>query len=315
MIKKRIYFVLFAFILCFSSIVHANSNLRFEEVYDIPFYQNDWVIGTTITVAVVGAAVFTTVTAGTGAPAAAAGASTVASAVAGGGAGSYMAGLSIIGGWVGGNAITGAAILNGASVALLGGTYKGMSVATKLFIRGLDVGEFGRIVLSKDNIEKNNIYVISLIPSDSIGTDKIENFLDSLEDINEELEDEDITKNTATVRVKNVANNIRTLVAQVLNKNNPSQDEREDAVIGAVTLYSLGFVDDFVKYITKIKVKNNEESFLLFLKSVAYFLKDDLDKANSYALRAISSEPEAIEPVMIRIMILDKMGKYAEVSI
>ena len=311
MMKRRIYSVFIVFILCASSTAHAgSSDLRFEEVYDIPLWQNDWFIGAAMTVAVVGAAAVTTMTAGTGAPAAAAGVSTVASAVAGGGAGSYMAGLSIIGGWVGGNAITGAAILNGASVALLGGAYKGMSTTTKLFVLGLERCEFGMTFL-QDKTEKNKLYVIDLIPSDSIGTDKIENLLDSLEDVNEDLEDADITEKTAEIRIKTIISDTHFLVSRILNKYNPSQDEREDAVMGAVLLYSLGFVDHFVKYITRIDVKN-DESFLLFLKSVACLLKNDPAEASKYALRSRYSEPEAIEPVMIRIMALDKMGKYTE---
>jgi hypothetical protein len=315
MMKKCIYFVFAVFMLYVSSTAHAgSSDLRFEEVYDIPFYQNPWVIVVTITAVTIGAAVVTTMTAGTGAPASAVGVSTVASAVAGGGAGSYMAGLSIIGGWVGGNAITGAAILNGASVALLGSSaYKGLSATTALFLKGLEAGEFGRSIILSDNTEKNDVYVIDLIPSDSIGTDKIENLLDALEDVNDEFEDEDITKETAAIRIKNIARDTRILVEQILNKPNPSsQEEKEDAVMGAVILYALGFADDFVKYITQIKVNAEEESYLIFLKSVAYFLTDDLTKASNYALRAMRSEPEAIEPVMIRIMALDKMDKYAE---
>jgi len=316
MIKKYTYFVL-VFILCVSSIAHASSSdLRFEEVYDIPFWQNGWVIGGVITAVAVGAAVVTTMTAGTGAPAAAAGASTVASAVAGGGAGSYMAGLSIIGGWVGGNAITGAAILNGASAAIIGGSsYKGLSATAALFLKGLEVGEFGMTIFLSDNTEKKDVYVIDLIPSDSIGTDKIEDLLDALEDINDELKDEDITKETAAIRIKNIARDIRILLEGILelNKYNlSSQETKEDAVMGAVILYALGFSDDFVKYITQIDVNVEEESYLLFLKSVAYFLTDDLTQASNYALRAMRSEPEAIEPVMIRIMALEKMDKYAE---
>ena len=52
--------------------------VRFENVYDKPFWQNDAVFWTAMAVASAGAAAFTVYTGGTGAPAAGAGVSTLA---------------------------------------------------------------------------------------------------------------------------------------------------------------------------------------------------------------------------------------------
>lgn len=311
--KKCTYFVLIVFTFSLISAGYAQaSDLRFEKIYEVPLWQNGWVIGAVITTAAVGASVFTTVTAGTGAPAAAAGVSSVASTVAGGGAGSYMAGLSIVGGWVGGNAITGAAILNGMSVAILGGTAKGMLPVAKLAILGLETLEFG-VTFMEENTEKNNIYLINLVPSDQIGSEHTEALLDKIEELNDALRGEEVTaKMIAEVRLKSISNDARELLERTLRRRTLSQDEREDAIMGSVILHSLGFTDDFIQNIMKIDMKGEGESFLLFLKSVASFLKGDFREAENYALRSCRSEPQAIEPVMIRIMALDKMGQYAK---
>jgi tetratricopeptide (TPR) repeat protein len=99
----------------------SKDDLSFKAAFPRPFYEKSYfgVAATGATIVVAGTVTY--LTAGAGAPAAATGVSTVASWVAGGGAGSYMAGLSTIGGWFGGNAMLGAAILNGVSLGTVGG--------------------------------------------------------------------------------------------------------------------------------------------------------------------------------------------------
>ncbi len=75
---------------------------------------NAFIYGTIGLSAIVGVVV-TYMSAGAGAPAVATGMSSIATWAGGSGVGSYMAGLSTIGGFFGGNAITGAAVLNGVS--------------------------------------------------------------------------------------------------------------------------------------------------------------------------------------------------------
>lgn len=107
--------------------------LSFSTIYPKKFYQNSnfvWVVtGATI----VGAGLFSFYSGGAGAPLAATGVSSVASMIGGGGAGSYMAGLSTVGGWFGGNAILGGAILNGISLGTIGGStsWGALTIASK----------------------------------------------------------------------------------------------------------------------------------------------------------------------------------------
>ena len=58
------------------------------------------------------------------------------------------------------------------------------------------------------------------------------------------------------------------------------------------------------------QIKN--ESFLLYLKAVAYLFDKDFKLAKQYALQAIDSEPETIEPIMILIMALDGLDQYQQ---
>ena len=167
--------------------------LRFEEVYHKAFWKNDAVFWSAIAVASAGAAAVTVYTAGTGAPAAGAGVSYVASQlVAGGGAGSYMAGLSTVGAWFGGNAITGAAILNATSAAILGYggeamAIKGISVTTKLALAAAsNLGKFGFVYLPLKE-ESEATHIIQIMPSGHFGTDKVENLLTRLKNYNETL--------------------------------------------------------------------------------------------------------------------------------
>ena len=110
-----------------------DTDLGFETAFHRPFYKKKSfglvITGTTM----VAAGAFSYFTAGAGAPPAAAGVSTVASWVAGGGAGSYMAGASVVGGWFGGNAMLGAAVLNGISLGTVGaaGTWASLSAGQK----------------------------------------------------------------------------------------------------------------------------------------------------------------------------------------
>ena len=107
--------------------------ISFEEIYPKKFYKKSSFFFVATGAMIVTAGTISFFTAGAGAPAAAAGVSSAASMIAGGGAGSYMAGLSAVGGWFGGNAILGAAILNGISLGTIGGasSWGALSVAAK----------------------------------------------------------------------------------------------------------------------------------------------------------------------------------------
>ncbi|MDM8561044.1 tetratricopeptide repeat protein [Candidatus Parabeggiatoa sp. HSG14] len=186
--------------------------MRFEDVYETPFWKNDTVFWSAIAVASAGAAVFTVYTGGTGAPAAGTGVSYVASQlVAGGGAGSYMSGLSTVGAWFGGNAITGAAILNAGSAGILGyggkaATIKGISATTKLVLASTtNFGKFGFMYLSLEEAS-DATPIIQILPSGDFGTGKVEELLVHLKEANNKLT-EVLAKNEETRKQLNVSFN------------------------------------------------------------------------------------------------------------
>lgn len=353
-------------------LISSSEELRFENIYQKPFWQNDTVFWSTIAVASAGAAVFTVYTAGTGAPAAGTGVSYIASQlVAGGGAGSYMSGLSTVGAWVGGNAITGAAILNGTSAAVLGYVGKtvairGISATTKLILTSVSYfGDFYFMYLSFQ--EKNQATpVIQIIPSGDFGSDAVEQLLTRLKDSNnkftaaldknkeiqtqidtllsqtktvivEEYQSQpqfqiEIIKHLKQVKeLKNkiiekekviASNNLKNTYQMVIQEsrnlidtylsNKGSISARNDAIMATVLLHSLGYKQDFAKYIKQFKAGNQNESFLFYLKAVAYLIDQDFKLAKQYALQAIDSEPETIEPIMVLIMALDGLDQYEQ---
>ncbi len=365
-----------------SDLLTDSKELRFEDIYKIPFWKNDAVFWSAIAVASAGAAAFTVYTAGTGAPAAGTGVSYIASQlVAGGGAGSYMSGLSTVGGWFGGNAITGAAVLNATSAAVINTTsvaildtggeavsIKGITATAKLVLASAtNFGKFGFMYLAlKETNEATQI--IQIIPTGSFGTGRVEQLITRLKDgknnlttvlaKNKEIQSqlnisfiqakEIITKEyqfqptlkaemlqhitqlndinnqvinkQKIVEAENLSNNYNSIVQEIreiidnylVNKDSSTKETRSDAIMGTVLLHTLGYKQDFVKYIKQFKAINQTESFLLYLKSVAYLFEKDFKLAKQYALQTMDSEPEVIEPIMVLIMALEGLDQHQQ---
>ncbi|MCH4813919.1 tetratricopeptide repeat protein [Vreelandella neptunia] len=112
----------------------------FGDVYATSFFDKSYsvpIMMAGLAVVASGAAVITTMTAGTGAPAALAGVGTTAAWIGGNVPGAYMVGLSTVGGFFGGNAVLGAAILNGAAAAIIattGGSIVGVTIAGTAYL-------------------------------------------------------------------------------------------------------------------------------------------------------------------------------------
>lgn len=112
----------------------------FSDVYASSFFDQSYAVPIMIgglALAAGGAAVFTTMTGGAGAPAALTGVGATAAWIGGNVPGAYMIGLSTVGGFFGGNAILGAAILNGAAAAVIattGGSIVGATMAGTTYL-------------------------------------------------------------------------------------------------------------------------------------------------------------------------------------
>ena len=305
--NKTLIFVI-TFLILYASAVQASTDLQFEDVYDKPLWQNTWVLWGGVAAVAAGAAVFTTVTYGTGAPAAATGVSAVASAAAGGGAGSYMAGLSLIGGYFGGNAIVGAAILNAGSAALLGGAaFKGIPAVVLTSIEIMTA--VGAVFMIPSEDEKQVDYYISIAPTGDIGTDLSKNLVKKLKKIVKESNKNKITAS----QIQNETNIIKYMALAIVHntKGNNSPEVIEDKISALILIYNFGYMSEFINNVKSLpEVGGKYSSFIYYLKSVAYIHEKNYKEADQYAQLAMIAEEEAIEPVLVRIMALKALKTF-----
>jgi hypothetical protein len=271
-----------------------DNELTFENVYHKAFYRNPWIATGILSAAILTAAVVTTFTAGTGAPAAATGVSSVASWIAGGGAGSYMAGLSVVGSTFGGNAILGAAILNGASALTIGSIAGkgGIAIASKLAIGTLGAGEIA-VILTEDKSEILAYSIVIPLP-ERIGSEQGKQLITSIKNISEMLEDGNISTETY-IKLKD---GYRKDAIDLFNQYN-----MEDKVIAVIVLHTLGYIDDFKTYSNALSptyTANN--SFVFYIKSIAALLDGHYNESVSFASYPMIDEPKVLEPILINIL-------------
>jgi tetratricopeptide (TPR) repeat protein len=298
--------------------------VKFSTVYPRSIWQSGYVIWGTTAVVAIGAAVFTVYTGGAGAPAAAAGTSTFASWIAGGGAGSYMAGLSMVGSTFGGNAMLGAAILNGASAAVIGGT------ATKTVAGVGTAGYLSKVALSKisrkqlDNLSTTDKLSIKQFMKANIdsGISVGENIYVSLRDIDEF--DSDTETQTVVTQINEALDNGeyekvkdgRAKLVKIMlnylkkfeNCQSPCKTElsMEDLLILTINSYNSGYMKEFRAGLTIIsenmdKNRNLENnSFYWYLNALDSVHHREYKKAiQMIKERVVVQEKEAIEPYLL----------------
>jgi len=243
-------------------------DIDFKHIYPKAFYKKSY-FGFAITgAAVVGAGAFTYFTAGAGAPAAATGASAVASWVAGGGAGSYMAGLSAIGSWFGGNAIVGAAILNGISIGTIGG---GASTFTALSVLG-KVGVMASVTaMSLDGVAyfanpetKKLEYKIKVNIPKNLGSKDTRELIDKIynttENINEALEEGDGKKQKELFDLKKKCNKD---AIKLLERKLGSNESQEDLIVLGIVAWNNGEYGLFDKAVSHIDASDLDNTGFL----------------------------------------------------
>ncbi len=308
MARPSLKITTFAVVMLFCFAVQASNtnDCTFKEIYKIPIWQNDYVVWGTIFVISAGAAAFTTLTAGTGAPAAATGVSTIASALAGGGAGSYMAGLNMVGGLVGGNAIVGAAMLNAGSAALIGGTaLKTIPTATLVTVE--TIRTIGPAILIPEEGKKQIDFIITLQPTAAIGSERVKKLVKRNEEIAELLQDKKLTRTEADEEIKEIAREAKNILE--LETGIHTDQSAKEKVSALLLLRHFNYIAEFSKYAKKLPERG---SFILYLKSLAYLDEENYEKANYYAEMAMNAEEIAIEPILVRIAALNGQGKYQE---
>jgi tetratricopeptide (TPR) repeat protein len=287
------------------------SDIDFEHVYPKKFYKKDS-FGYILTgIAIVGAGAVSYFSAGAGAPAAATGVSSVASLVAGGGAGSYMAGLSTIGGWFGGNAMLGAAILNGISIGILEETgakaLQKLSHLDKVAKQQSLTATFLDGIVYYKNLKTNKFeYRIKLTIPKNLGSKETRDLVDTIYDIEEEIQkdnEDNQGKNNSYLLSKKQRIEQEALI--LLKEKLYQSDNQEDLIVLGIIASNNSEYSLFKQAVNKIESSElDNTSFLNYLKALTYLYEGNNKKALEYLDNSIAENPYALEPIILSINIL-----------
>lgn len=288
-------------------------HLSFQGLFPKPVYKRSYfgyvVTGTTV---VLGGA-FLFFTAPAGAPAALLGTGPIATWVGGGTAGSYMAGLSTIGGWFGGNAMLGAAILNGISLGVAGGgvgkfatmtAVQKVGVLSAITATGLD----GVAVVENPTTKSLNYQVRLMVPL-GIGSKEVREFAGNLQDIEEELQTADGKKNQAEYELwakkkqAQVAIGIK-WVDEVKKSNSVSGN---DLIVYGVFSKNIGDPAWHEALISRVRARNDANTgYLDYLEAVSKVENGNLNDAEKQLYSAVNQNPYAIEPYLLLVNLLGR---------
>ena len=319
----------------------APLELGFSDAFNKKFYEKKYfglaVTGTTVVVA--GAVSY--FTAGAGAPVAAGGVSTIASWVGGGRAGSYMAGLSTIGSAFGGNAMLGAAILNGVSVATIGGgsTFATLSAAQKgLAMASVSATLLDGVAVVNGTGTGSLNYIVALPTPKRIGSKRMRLLVDNLDELGrDERELSAKIDELANNLVKEQAKNIFYDKDKIANKITETEEKRkilkkkrlelegnilsqaknalkttvitEDMVLLGILSKGLGRNSLFASLVERIPADNVKDGgYVHYLKAVAKIEGNQIDQALKLLELSSTHNPYAIEPTILRLNILANMG-------
>lgn len=286
--------------------------IDFSTIYPKAIYKKSY-FGWVITgAAVVGAGAVTYFTAGMGAPAAATGASAVASWVAGGGAGAYMAGLSMIGSWFGGNAILGAAILNGLSIGAIGGGL-GVKVATMGILAkvgmGISVTALGLdgIAYFKNKDTGELEYRVRVVIPKDLGSKDVRELVDKIYDTNEEIQDALMEKDGR--RQKELFEKLQQIkndaILKLRIKLNTFDHNPEDLLVLGIIASNEAEYSLFSKALSWIdRTKLEDMGFLYYLDALDSLYSGDERKTILNLQNAIDENKYALEPIILQINLL-----------
>ena len=290
-------------------------DIDFKHVYPKAFYEKSY-FGFAITGAViVGAGAFSYFTAGAGAPAAATGVGAVASWTAGGGAGSYMAGLSTIGGMFGGDAILGAAILNGISLGTIGGgvgvttgaAFKSMAILGKIGVLASVTASTldGVFYFSNPDTKRLEYRVRVSIPK-NLGSKSTRKIVNKIYDVKNEIQD--AIEDNDSIKYKNLLELKESYNKQAIKllRNQLYQfDNQEDLLVLGVIAWNNNEIDLFNKAISKIDISKLENiGFLNYLYSLRSLSNQYEKQALKELYNSINEDKYAIEPYLLAVNIL-----------
>jgi tetratricopeptide (TPR) repeat protein len=303
------------------------SDLSFAGVFPKPFYQKTYFAWLVLGASIVVAGTISYFTAGAGAPAAATGVSTVASTIAGGGAGSYMAGLSIVGGWFGGNAMLGSAILNGIAFGLGGGgaAFASLTAIGKVgVLSSVTATALDGVLVYLPPEKKEIVYRVRLTVPDRIGSSDVKDLVDELNEAEADLVKiasklEKARSNSDEEKVAELTRESRDLVAtrkQLLDEAAQRADAAltadvgvEDLLVLAILSKNAGKEQSFQKLLRRIPAERvMNRSYLDYLAAVTRIERGEIKPSDALLRRSWGASPYAVEPALLLVHVLGHNG-------
>ena len=287
--------------------------ISFQSLFPKALYKKSYFSWLILATSIGIGATVTYVTAGAGAPVAATGVSTVASWIVGGGAGSYMGGLSAVGSVVGGNAIIGAAILNGLSFGIIGGTTGGFATLSTTAKFCVIANVSATLLDGVATLDKHDAgmlhYTAKLKVPKGLGGKSVRQLVEEIYE-NEERK-ADAANHHDTKAMERYADLGQALLKSStgmlkdgLEKESLSQ---EDLLVLGIINYSGGSVELFQKAIEKLtllKPSLDKMSYIDYLSSISLLLDVRESDALASLDRCLEEEPYAVEAAILKLNIL-----------
>lgn len=315
----------------------------FEDVYATSFFDQSYFVPVTVVglmLATGAGAAFTTMTSGAGAPAAYTGVGAVAAWVGGNIPGAYMVGLSTVGGYFGGNAILGAAILNGASAAVMsatGSSIVGAAITGTMYlvdgfnyVKDKETGELVFLTTLKlvpeagseatrDAVARIMELEVQVMELASLLAEK-ENAL-AFHKANESVEITDGSVSShdtqaLSLEIKDLRLDQENLVSQLESLKTSQVEALErfldagghrqgDVLALSLIAWNEHRYDLFRRAIEQLNPEDvKDRSYFFYLKALAALADQDATQADRYLSKAMLDGPYALEPVILRSILL-----------
>lgn len=299
-------------------------NFSFQELFPKPFYNKSYFpLAMTGTLVVLNGALLLLFPPA-GAPAAMLGTGPIATWVGGGAAGSYMAGLSTIGGWFGGNATLGAAILNGVSSGVTGGVgvskFASMSAIGKVGVLSAVTATTldGVALIEKPETESLNFQIRLMLPT-KIGSKEVQGFAKEMQHIDEQLQLADGKKDGKSYELwakkKQAQVDIgKKWVKEAQESNSVSEN---DLIVYGIFSKNIGDPTWYSSLISRVRAMKsaNNTGYLDYLEAVANIEDGNLEVAENLLYSSRDQNPYAIEPYLLLVNLLGKNFQEREKDI
>ena len=238
-----------------------------------------------------------------------------------------MAGLSIVGGWFGGNAMLGSAILNGIALGLGGGgaAYASLTAIGKVgVLTSVTATALDGVLVYLPPDKKELVYRVRLPVPDRIGTRDVRNIVDDMNEIDSKLvkvgkkietaksegyfakKEELETEALELVELKSVMKRIALTEAKMALVE---VRDGEDLLVLAILSKNMGEENTYSQLIRRIPTGSvSNRSYLDYLKAVAHIENGQLQEAIVSLRESRAGSRYAVEPALLLVNALGNGG-------